>query len=177
MSKYSKKALTMRACRDRCDCCIDEARDNLDDLDLDWYEIEGYSIKEDIIDDDGYSFKKGAAKTKESKTEEKEEKEEPKVFSFDEMILGQDIIDGNWEKDSQIDLLIKQENDLFEKIKKLAENKGIKEENGIITLFVLYYIYNKKQEKVGELKFIINKAKEYVKKIFSLDYDEIIKDI
>ena len=177
MSKYSKKALTMRACRDRCDCCIDEARDNLDDLDLDGYEIEGYSIKEDIIDDDGYSFKKGAAKTKESKTEEKEEKEEPKVFSFDEMILGQDIIDGNWEKDSQIDLLIKQENDLFEKIKKLAENKGIKEENGIITLFVLYYIYNKKQEKVGELKFIINKAKEYVKKIFSLDYDEIIKDI
>jgi hypothetical protein len=171
MSKYSKKGITMRACRDRCDCCIDEARDNSDDSDLDEYEIGGYSIKADNIDDDGYSFKK------ESKTEEKEEKEEPKVFSFDEIILGQDIIDGNWEKDSQVDLLIKQENDLFEKIKKLAENKGIKEENGIITLFVLYYIYNKKQEKVGELKFIINKAKEYVKKIFSLDYDEIIKDI
>ncbi len=106
-----------------------------------------------------------------------ESKKEIKVCDFDELILGQDIIEGNWTNDSQVKMLIAQENDMFEKIKKLAESKSIKEENGIITLFVLYYIYNKKSDKVNELKFVINKANNYVKKIFKLEYDEIIKEI
>ena len=98
-------------------------------------------------------------------------------INFDDIILGQDIINGNWEKNNNIELLIKEENILYEKIKNFSENKGIKDENGIITLFILYYIYEKKNEKVEELKFIINKAKNYIKKIFNFDYDEIIKEI
>jgi hypothetical protein len=59
----------------------------------------------------------------------------------------------------------------------LAENKGLKDENGIITLFVLFFIYNKKKDKINELKFVINKAKNYVKKIFNVNYDDIVKEI
>ncbi len=106
-----------------------------------------------------------------------ESKKEIKVCDFDELILGQDIIEGNWTNDSQVKMLIAQENDMFEKIKKLAESKSIKEENGIITLFVLYYIYTKKGEKVGELKFVIKKAKTFIRKIFNIDYEDIIKSI
>ena len=42
---------------------------------------------------------------------------------------------------------------------------------------MLYYIYNKKSDKVNELKFIINKAKKYLKKILNLEYETIIKEI
>ena len=66
---------------------------------------------------------------------------------------------------------------MYEQIKKLCEDKGIKEESGIITLFALYYIYNKKCDKLGELKFIVKKAKNYLRKSFNIEYDAIIKDI
>ena len=66
---------------------------------------------------------------------------------------------------------------MYNKIKHLAENKGIKDENGIITLFVLFFIYSKKKDKINELKFVINKAKNYVKKIFNANYDDIVKEI
>ena len=104
-------------------------------------------------------------------------KSEEKIINFDEIILSQDILEGNWKKDSQIEMLIEKENYLYEKINKYSENKGLKEENGIITLFILYYIFDKKKEKVDELKFVIDKAKNYIKKIYNLDYDEIIKEL
>ena len=98
-------------------------------------------------------------------------------LNFDEFIIHQDIIEGNWTKDAQSDLLIEQEKDMYEKIKKFFEDKEIKEENGIITLFALYYIYSKKSDKLGELKFVVKKAKNYLRKIFKIEYDVIIKDI
>ena len=114
---------------------------------------------------------------KEEKYEAKNKNVIKKEFKFDEFILSQDVIEGNWTKDSQSEILIEQENDIYEKINKYSIDKGIKEENGIITLFALYYIYTKKKDKINELKFVINKAKDYVKKIFNLEYDEIIKEI
>ena len=80
-------------------------------------------------------------------------------------------------KDNQAQELIEQEKYIYEKIKKYSEGKGIKEENGYITLLALYYIYNKKKDKIPELKFIIIKAKNYVKKLFNLEYNDIIKEI
>ena len=100
-----------------------------------------------------------------------------KKLNFDEIILNQDIIEGNWKRDSQIELLIEKEKDIFEKINKYSEKKGIKDENGIITLFILNYIFKKKSKKVEELKFVIDKAKNYIKKIYNLEYDEIIKEL
>ena len=106
-----------------------------------------------------------------------EVKDEKKFFNFDEIILDQDIIEGSWKKNNKTELLLKEENDLFEKIKKFSENKGINDENGIITLFILFYIFHKKAEKIEELKFIIEKAKNFIKKIFNLEYDEIVKEL
>ena len=100
-----------------------------------------------------------------------------KILNFDEIILSQDIIEGNWKKDENVEILMEEENDLFEKIKKFSENKGINDENGIITLFILYYIYKKRSEKLGELKFVIIKANKYLKKIFNAEYEDIIKEI
>ena len=100
------------------------------------------------------------------------------IINIDEMILGQDIFEGNWSNNNnEIKLLIEEENNIYEKIKKYSENKGINEENGIITLLVLYYIFNKKPDKVEELKFIINKAKIYIRNIYGLDYEDIVKEI
>ena len=99
------------------------------------------------------------------------------VLNFDELILNQDILEGNWEKDEQSEILMEQEKDIYEKIKKYSEDKNINDENVNITLLVLFYIYNKKNDKVNELKFIIDKAKKYVKKIFNLEYETIIKEI
>ena len=111
------------------------------------------------------------------KKSEKKEKGKKREFNFDEFILGQDIIDGNWTKDTNCKILIQQEKNIYEKIQKFSDGKGIKDENGIVTLFVLYYIYNNKKDKLSELKFIINKAKKFVKKIFKLKYEDIIKEI
>ena len=66
---------------------------------------------------------------------------------------------------------------MYEKIKKFCEDKGIKEEKVIIILFALYYIYSKKNDKLGELKFIVKKAKNYLKKIFNLEFNIIYKEI
>ena len=104
-------------------------------------------------------------------------KDEKKPLNFDEIILDQDIIEGSWKNNNQIELLINEENYLFEKIKKFSENKGINDENGIITLFILFYIFQKKTEKIEELKFVIEKAKNFIKKIFNLEYDEIVKEL
>ena len=82
-----------------------------------------------------------------------------KEFKFDEFILNQDIIEGYWTKDSQCETLIEEEEKIYDKIKKYSEDKGINDENGIITLFFLYYIYHKKTDKIFELKSVINKAK------------------
>ena len=146
----------MAAPRKMCCCC----------------EAEPEGDEGDIDNDSDY----GAA-FQEEEYEAKNEIVIKKEFKFDEFILSQDVIEGNWTKDSQSEILIEQENDIYEKINKYSIDKGIKEENGIITLFALYYIYTKKKDKINELKFVINKAKDYVKKIFNLEYDEIIKEI
>ena len=146
------------------------------------YEVgDSYHVSIDDEDDYGVSDYDLSPKIKFEKSTEKEknvnEINTENIFKFDELILNQDIIEGNWTKDMQCELLIEREKDIYEKIKKYSENKGIKKENGIITLFILYYIYNKKSEIIGELKFVINKAKNYVKKIFNLEYDDIVKEL
>jgi hypothetical protein len=98
-------------------------------------------------------------------------------INFNELILSQDIFEGNWSiNENETKKLIEKEKEIFEKIKKFSEEKNIKDENGIITLLILYYIYNKEPEKVEELKFVINKAKLYIKKTYNLEYEDISKE-
>ena len=66
---------------------------------------------------------------------------------------------------------------MYNKIEELSKKKNIDNNDAIITLFILFYIYNKEKEKTEELKFIINKAKTYINKIYSLEYEDIIKGI
>ena len=94
-----------------------------------------------------------------------ENKIEKKCLNFYELIKCQDIFEGNRINNNEVKILIEEEKEISEKIKKFSKEKNINEENGVITLLVLYYIYSKKSEKVNELKFIINKAKLYIKKI------------
>ena len=98
-------------------------------------------------------------------------------INFDAIIQSQNIIEGNWENNNEVKNLIEEENIIYEKINKISDKYNITEEEGKITLLVLYYIYTKKQEKINELKFIINKAKAYIKKIYNLEYEEISKEI
>ena len=91
--------------------------------------------------------------------DKKKIKQPKKVLNFDELIISQDIFNGNWSINNEVKILIEDENAIYEKIKKICEEKEIKEKKVIIKLFFLYYIFNKKPEKVNELRFIINKAK------------------
>ena len=109
--------------------------------------------------------------------ENKVSKDAKEQINFDELILTQDIFEGNSDNNNETKLLIQEEKDIYEKIKKISEDKGIKEENGYITILVLYYIYTKKSLKVEELKFVIKKAKAFIKKIYGIEYEEISKDI
>ena len=179
--KYSKRNITMRASADLC-CCSPPREEDFDDDDLCDYEIDGgYSIssapKFGNNDNEDIVIKK-QINIDDSKDNNKNVIKEPKKqINFDELVLSQDLIDGNWTKDAQVEILISQEKENFDKIKRIAENKGITDENGIITVFILYYIYENKKEKMEELKFILNKAKAYVNKIFNLEYDDIIKEL
>ena len=111
----------------------------------------------------------------------KDKEEKPKIIkrqlNFDEMILTQDIFEGNWDNNEEVKILIEEEKDIYEKIKIYSESKGVKEENGYITILVIYYIFTKKSQKVEELKFVINKAKAYIKKMYGIEYEEISKEI
>ena len=195
--KLSRKAFALK---ESYECCYASPDDDLEYRDD--YEIDcGYRVEVgDYGDDLGFEYRipisssstkkeiedKNEIKEIEDKNEIKEiddkkeikEIEEKKIqFNFDEFILGQDIIDGNWTNNPQCEALIDLEKDLYNKIKQLAEKKGINDENGIITLFALFFIYNKKSDKINEFKFVINKAKNYVKKIFNANYEDIVKEI
>ena len=156
---------------DECCCyaCPPMERDYDDDCE---FSPQEYCLRNDDFDDlnDKEEIKKVVKK-------EVKKEEVKKVLNFDELIISQDSLDGNWESNEETKLLIEEENAIYEKIKKYSEDKGIKEENGMITILVLYYIYNKKTSKVEELKFVINKAKAYVKKIYGVEYEEISKEI
>jgi hypothetical protein len=98
-------------------------------------------------------------------------------INFDEIILSQDIFEGNWIQNEEINKLIEEEKNIYDKIKKISEGKNVNEENGIITLLVIYYIFDKNKEKIDELKFIINKARTYIKKIYNIELEDILEEI
>ena len=150
-------------------CCKDSYFNSCQNKDYDCDIINNNISCKCIKESDDYSSKE------DNKIIENKKKKKKKL-NFDDVILSQDIIEGNWKRDNQIEILIEEEKEIFEKIQKYSENKGIKDENGIITLFILYYIIKKKSEKVEELKFVIDKAKNYIKKIYNLECDEIIKE-
>ena len=166
----------------------DKAKDNVSDIDYEKNEYEEeccYKKKDDCEYDkectsDNINNCKNLISFEENKEVNCEvdgDKQNIKILNFDDIILGQDFINGNWKKDEQTEILIEEEKDLFERIKKYSEDKRINDENGLITLLILLYIFKKKTEKMEELKFVINKAKNYIKKIYNSDFDDIMKEL
>ena len=179
--KKGKKKCNIERENNLISCCIKEPKNENYSKDLISNNIEDENQDNDKVNIE-CSPKKRSKKNKEcNKNKDISEiidvKEERELLNFDELILEQDIIEGNWKKNNKSELLIKEEKNLYEKIKKFSENKGINDENGIITLFILFYIFKKKTEKIEELKFIIEKAKNYIQKIFNSEYDEIVKEL
>ena len=159
-------------------CCNKKCCEENYDIDI------NCNLKDDLISDskkesiESDIFEISPLKSCNNKDEKDnyEKKIEKKSLNFYELIKSQDIFEGNWINNNEVKILIEEEKEIYEKIKQFSKEKNIDEENGIITLLVLYYIYSKKSEKLNELKFIINKAKLYIKKIYNLEYEEISKE-
>ena len=103
----------------------------------------------------------------ESSNDDKKEIELKENYDIKEMILSQDIIDGNWSLNSQTQFLIRNYSDIYNKIKKYVEkfNVGEKKENIIITILVIYYLKNNKEICQSEYILIINKGLQYLQEI------------
>ena len=90
-----------------------------------------------------------------------------KNFDIKEMILTQNIIEGNWSLNSQTKFLIDSNIDLYNKIKEYVDkfNVGEKKEDIIITILVIFFLKNNKEIDQSEYTIIINKGIEYLQTI------------
>ena len=104
-------------------------------------------------------------------------KEEKFNYNFKDMILTQNIIEGNWSLNSQTKHLISLNLILYEKIKNYVEKYYQKEdkEDVIITILVIYCLKNNKDIELSEYMLIINKGIEYLesKGIENISYKNI----
>lgn len=101
-------------------------------------------------------------------------------FSFNDVMLSQDIILGYWDKNDKTNSVL-QRNDIkniYQKIRAYIENdEQLKEKEKILTtITILYYIFEVEKDKVPEVKLIINKAKKFLSS-YNLNYDLVISKI
>ena len=85
-------------------------------------------------------------------------------FNFKDVVLTQNIIEGNWSLNSMTEKFIKMNQKLFDKIKNYVEKYYQKEdkEDIIITILVLFTLKNNENIVKGEYILIINKGLEYL---------------
>ena len=88
-------------------------------------------------------------------------------FDIKEMILSQNIIDGNWSLNSQTKVIVDSHIDLYNKIKQYVDkfDVGEKKEDIIITILIIYYLKNNKEIDQSEYTIIVNKGLEYLQSI------------
>ena len=92
-----------------------------------------------------------------------EEKKEI-YFNYKEMVLTQNIIEGNWYLNPQTENLIKLNQNIYDKIKTYVEKyyQNDDKENVMITILVLYYLNTNKNLVKEEYILIINKGLQYL---------------
>ena len=117
-------------------------------------------------------FKKKIKKKSKKKEEKKCKKEKNKKgyaknFDIKEMILSQNIIEGNWSLNSQTKFIVDSHIDLYNKIKQYVDkfDVGEKKEDIIITILIIYYLKNNKEIDQSEYTIIVNKGLEYLQSI------------
>ena len=100
---------------------------------------------------------------------------------LENVIESQDAIYGFWNKSNNIEELIFQNKELFQKVKSNVDNvvkvndKSLKEKI-LYTTFVIYFLMNKKKEEYISLRLIIGKAKKYTEKM-GFKYEDIVEKI
>ena len=98
-------------------------------------------------------------------------------LNFKDVVLTQNIIEGNLCLNSMTEKLIRMNQKLYDKIKNYMEKYYQREdkEDIIITILVLYYLENNKNIVKGEYILIINKGLEYLesKGIKEITFDNI----
>ena len=107
--------------------------------------------------------KEGSEEEKKNKKHLVAKLDEPNI-NFKDIILTQNMIEGNWTLNSQTENLIKENLIIYNKIKNYVENNYQKEdkEDIIITILVLYLLKNNKNIIQGEYILIINKGLQYL---------------
>ena len=101
---------------------------------------------------------------KEKSEEPKQEEKKVEDLSFKNIILTQNIIEGNWTLNPQTENLIKNNRDIYDKIKTYIEKYYNYEDKNdvIITILVLYLIKNDKNIDMKEYILMFNKGVEYL---------------
>ena len=109
---------------------------------------------------------------KEKLDELKQEEKKDENLNLKNIILTQDIIEGNWTLNPQTENLIKNNKDIYDKIKTYIEKYyNYEDKNDVINnIFVLYLIKNDKNIDMKEYILIFNKGVEYLE---SKGYQEI----
>ena len=124
-------------------------------------------------DDEGDNFKINNMKLKEEKESKKEEKVE---FNIKELILTQDIFDGCWKLNPQINALIEKEKNVYDKIENILKEKKIENDEIKFTLLVLYYLNTNSSINKVEYSLIMKKAVTYLEKN-GINFEEILPTI
>ena len=124
---------------------------------------------ESIIDKDEYQ--------KGSKMEDKKQDEKKEInFSLNELVLTQDIFDGFWDLNPQINLLIEKEKKVYEKIEEIMKERNINDRRIKITLLVLYYFRANNSFNKIEYSLIIKKGTKFLENN-GVNYKDILSHI
>ena len=100
----------------------------------------------------------------------KKEEEEEKIIDVNKIINQQNFVEGYWELNENTEIIKQQ----YEKQFKLLKNENY-DDNIVLTILIIYYIYKEHSELLKELIHIIQKGKNYIQKKARKSYDDIIK--
>ena len=182
--KYSDYKKSNKKCKDKCSAKKSDNKKHNKKckkkcLDLD-DESQSQSISQSSSESDSEQEKnKKGKKLKTIKIYSKKEqklsamKQDVENFDFKNIILTQNIIEGNWFLNPETEFLIEKKRNIYDKIKAYVEKyyQNEDKENVIITILVLYCIKNNEDISMKEYILIFNKGVEYLK---SKGIEEII---
>ena len=114
----------------------------------------------------------------EDKKEEKKEtkKIEKSEFSQKELVLTQDIFDGNWSMNELTKYLTKKEKNIYEQIERIMKEKNLDKEEIKIIVLVLYYLSKNSSINKIEYSLIIKKGINFLEKN-GINFEQICSGI
>ncbi len=148
------------------------------------YEINSGCDSFLLSSDNYFILKKRGRKTKSKNNPSSEDKEikkkndgKNKTNDFENILLSQDIIEGFWDKNNYTLEIKNKIYAIFKNIENfINKDNGVIDKNkAIYTILIIYYCLNNMKDKKNEFRLIINKGKNYLKKI-GITYDNIISN-